>query len=215
MTSTAQFRGTVERLPVITPSPTRKIQVRNKKTYQAELEEDNLASDDALMSWYISNQESPLGLLEELFCDDPWRLLISTIFLNRTSRVQVDVVLYNFLERWPTAADVAVARPEDIGVVISPIGMRDKRARGLIRFSNEYLQLLEARSKVPKQGQKTTCYAYNLSEKDILSLYHCGDYAFAAYKLFIRRDTRTDHEDHALHSYAEYQRAKLNTSSLA
>ena len=44
---------------------------------------------------------SPFGLLEELFLDDPWKLLVSTICLNVTTRQQVDKVIHIYLQRWP------------------------------------------------------------------------------------------------------------------
>ena len=92
---------------------------------------------------------SPLGLLEELFGDDPWRLLLSTIFLNRTQRVQVDVVMHSFLQEWPTAECVAAANVNEISTVIAPMGIRNRRARGIVQFSKDYLELL--RSKVNQE----------------------------------------------------------------
>ena len=71
---------------------------------------------------------SPYGLLEELFADDPWRLLLSTIFLNRTSRVQVDSILYAFLKEWPSASAVVQADVERMSSLIQPMGMRHRRS---------------------------------------------------------------------------------------
>jgi hypothetical protein len=140
------------------------------------------ASLDEVAPWFIINPESPLGLLEELFCGDPWRLLISTIFLNRTSRVQVDVVLHHFLQQWPTALVTSKASPESIADVVGSMGMREKRAHGIVRFSKDFLQLLE--TKAGSGGQQDRCrIACSLSEKEILGLYYCGDYAYAAYKV--------------------------------
>lgn len=70
---------------------------------------------------------TPLGLLEELFVDNPWRLVLSTICLNRTTRVQVDAVLFRFLELWPTPAAAAQANPADVFNVINSLGLSDKR----------------------------------------------------------------------------------------
>mgnify|MGYP005843688359 CR=1 FL=1 len=183
----------------------------NKNAREIDQEKCATARMAINASWYIQDLESPLGLIEELFCDDPWRLLISTIFLNRTSRVQVDVVLHTFLRNWPTATAASRASQDAIAEIVGPLGLRYKRASGIIRFSKEYLSLLEKKT---KEGNGTEMdkldVARALSEKDILGLYFCGDYAYAAYKLFIVRDSRTDHEDHALHAYVDYQRAKLS-----
>ena len=176
--------------------------------------------------WRIGDIETPLGLLEELFCEQPWRLLISAILLNRTSRIQVDTTFFEFLRRWPNATAAAQADPEEMSSVIQPLGLRNKRARGIIRFSKEYLCLLE--TKQPKEnendknlteatiafkasiidGNDEPSVAFQLSKEEILSLFNCGDYVWAAYQLFIRRDLRTDHPDTFIRFYVQYQIAR-------
>jgi len=209
---------------------------------------------------------SPFGLLEELFVDDPWKLLISTIFLNRTTRVQVDAVLCSFLQRWPTAEDVVSGiismvetdttgnesndnsrrrntyihdytdvHVDRISRIIQPLGMWHRRARGILRFSREYLELIKRK----RQSQKTDhhnrrknydqssydrisrCHpfyqnekrsesvAFNLARNDILSLYNCGPYAADAYQIFIQHNYDIVATDHALRAYTEYQRGYL------
>jgi len=165
---------------------------------------------------------TPYGLLEELFCDDPWRLLLSTIFLNRTSRVQVDAVLHAFLREWPTAQSVvdevddcysttmmtttttsASSGREDskMSRLIQSMGMRHRRAAGIVRFSREYLALLQSRT-----GRTA---AFEFTHSDILGLYYCGKYACAAYQIFIqRRWDEVDPPDHALKVYVEFQRGR-------
>jgi endonuclease III len=145
----------------------------------------------------IKDVTSPFGLLEELFSDNPWNLLLSTILLNRTSRVQVDVVLNEFLAKWPSPESVAAADWEEISLVIRPLGIRHRRAKGLIRFSRDYLTKIKA------------CSAATMTREDILSLHHCGDYAYDAYRIFIQRNVSTLCADHALQDYVEYQRGAL------
>jgi hypothetical protein len=55
---------------------------------------------------------SPFGLIEELFQRDPWKLLISTILLNRTHREQVDFVMFKLLEVYGNAAAMERADPK-------------------------------------------------------------------------------------------------------
>ena len=90
--------------------------------------------------------DSPFGLLEELFHDNPWRLLFSTVLLNRTSRQQVDAVMYEFLSKWPTPESVVATSADDISIVIRPLGMCNRRASGLIRFSRDYMELVRRKS---------------------------------------------------------------------
>jgi hypothetical protein len=139
---------------------------------------------------------SPLGLLEELFVNDPWRLLVSTICLNVTTRGQVDCILFAFLERWPTAEATANADWEEVFAVTSPLGLGTKRAKGLVRFSAEYIELTKDRD------------AFCLSEQQVASLFFCGKYSWSAYSIFIRRELPSGAVrvcDHALQLYVEYQ----------
>jgi hypothetical protein len=139
---------------------------------------------------------SPLGLLEELFVNDPWRLLVSTICLNVTTRGQVDCVLSAFLERWPTAEATANADWEEVSAVVLPLGLGTKRAKGLVRFSAEYIELTKDRD------------AFCLNEKQVTSLFFCGKYSWSAYNIFICKELPSGAVrvcDHALQSYVEYQ----------
>ena len=149
---------------------------------------------------------SPFGLLEELFADDPWKLLLSTILLNRTTRRQVDAVLYKFLEMWPTAEDAANADVTEILECVTPLGIKFRRSAGIIRFSKEYLELI--RSKCSRHfGENGTDPAFALEDKDVLNLHGCGRYALSAYRIFILGDLDCSVHDHALHYYADYRRS--------
>lgn len=167
---------------------------------------------------------TPYGLLEELFDDDPWKLLLSTIFLNRTSRVQVDTILYAFLQEWPTAYAVTAADVGKMSLLLQPMGMRHRRAAGIIRFSNDYIALLSrtlTASATASSDNKTNNVERNASgadllaqpgyawtRDDVLGLFYCGDYAFAAYQLFIQQNWNIDPLDHALQAYVEFQRGQ-------
>lgn len=152
---------------------------------------------------------SPFGLLEELFRKDPWRLVLSTIMLNRTTRCQVDVVLYKFLCKWPDAESTAVADETEIGKVIFPMGMTFRRARGIIRFSREWLALLAKKTALVEERNTTTLnlhVAFQLTKEDVLGLYNCGNYAYDAYRIFIQGDLYAVTTDHALQIYVNYYR---------
>lgn len=148
--------------------------------------------------------KTPFGLLEELFVDDPWQLLISTIMLNRTTRLQVDSVLCTFLRRWPTPHAVLAAEVENLVDTLRPLGMCQRRAVGIQRFSKEYLELA-ARKMQQDPSADERCF----SMEDVMNLYYCGEYASAAYKIFIQGDCSEDPCDHALKAYAAYHRGLL------
>uniref|UniRef100_A0A7S4S475 HhH-GPD domain-containing protein n=1 Tax=Ditylum brightwellii TaxID=49249 RepID=A0A7S4S475_9STRA len=94
---------------------------------------------------------SPFGLLEEIFTSDPWRLLLTTILLNKTSRSQVDPVLLAFFQLCPDAESAAKGDAEQISELITPLGLMHKRSRAIIRFSKEYLELIARKESLDLQ----------------------------------------------------------------
>eukprot|EP00112_Aurelia_sp_Birch-Aquarium-sp1_P024943 Seg808.1 transcript_id=Seg808.1/GoldUCD/mRNA.D3Y31 product="Methyl-CpG-binding domain protein 4" protein_id=Seg808.1/GoldUCD/D3Y31 len=83
--------------------------------------------------------KSPHGLIQERLYRDPWRLLVSTIFLNRTKGTCSIPIMWKFLELWPNPETAMHADWKEISVLLQPLGLQDQRARRLIRFSREYL----------------------------------------------------------------------------
>jgi hypothetical protein len=177
---------------------------------------------------------SPLGLLEELFIDNPWKLLLSTILLNKTQRNQVDIALFSLLQRWPRVHSMARADWEEIREIISPLGLMNKRSKSIIRFSKEYIDLVAMKEKslcapsnndvdgilyddatTTKKDTTTTTGTnsveeYRLTKKEVLSLHQCGEYAWTAYQIFIRNELPVVEGsvkacDHALQLYVEYR----------
>ena len=149
---------------------------------------------------------SPLGLLEELFTTDPWKLLVSTILLNKTQRTQVDSIFFQFLDKWPDVHAASVADPDDIFAIISPLGLGNKRSKSLVRFSLEYINLID--SKRTSHSQDSTI-DFNFTKEDVKSLHQCGEYSWTAYQLFILKELPDGDEfevcDHALKLYVEYK----------
>ena len=144
-------------------------------------------------------QVSPFGLIEELFVKDPWRLLISTILLNRTCRVQVDFIMFKLLEQYPSAKSMENGDFDTISNIIRPIGIRYRRAETLMKFSKEF-NLMLAR----KHEQNDEM---NLSRSDIMGLYGCGEYAADAYEIFILgKHDNIATSDHALQYFVDFKR---------
>ncbi|XP_066988750.1 neurofilament heavy polypeptide-like isoform X2 [Macrobrachium rosenbergii] len=84
--------------------------------------------------------KSPFNLLQEVLYHDPWKLLVGTIFLNRTTGEEAlgKNILWKFLDKWPTPEEACKAKWEDIAELIQPLGLHEKRAKMIIRFSEEY-----------------------------------------------------------------------------
>ncbi|XP_060036647.1 methyl-CpG-binding domain protein 4 isoform X2 [Erinaceus europaeus] len=82
---------------------------------------------------------SPFNLIQETLFHDPWKLLIATIFLNRTSGKMAIPVLWEFLEKYPSAEVARAADWRDVSELLKPLGLYDLRAKTIIKFSDEYL----------------------------------------------------------------------------
>lgn len=167
--------------------------MNDNRTSEAKLSHESSVPDTG-----NGTVDSPFGLLEELFHDNAWRLLLSTVLLNRTTRLQVDTVLHEFLTKWHTPESVVATPANEISVVVRPLGMCHRRASGLIRFSKDYLELAQRKN-------DTTSW----TRQDVRSLFYCGDYACDAYQIFVQKNIQTLATDHALQDYIEYIRGAL------
>ncbi|RVE70659.1 hypothetical protein OJAV_G00067390 [Oryzias javanicus] len=82
---------------------------------------------------------SPFNLIQETLFHDPWKLLVATIFLNKTSGKMAVPVLWQFFERYPSADVTRDADWKPMSELMKPLGLYELRAKTLIRFSDEYL----------------------------------------------------------------------------
>lgn len=82
---------------------------------------------------------SPFNLVQETLFHDPWKLLVATIFLNRTSGKMAIPVLWQFFEHYPSAEVTRQAEWKPISELLQPLGLYELRAKTIIRFSDEYL----------------------------------------------------------------------------
>ncbi|XP_064486959.1 methyl-CpG-binding domain protein 4-like isoform X2 [Ornithodoros turicata] len=129
---------------------------------------------------------SPFGLIQESLYHDPWKLLVATIFLNRTTGKAATPRFWEFLERFPTAESVVQAQEEDIAEILQPLGLHRKRAQIIQRFSNEYLT----------KDWKYPC-----------ELYGIGKYGNDSYRIFCVNEWRkVSPADHMLNKYHNWLR---------
>ena len=78
-------------------------------------------------------------LLQEIYIDDVWKMMICCIFLNQTNRKQVDKIRLEFFNKYPSPKSVINANVEEIKELISVLGFKNKRTNTIVRFSKEYL----------------------------------------------------------------------------
>ena len=84
---------------------------------------------------------SPYSLIEEWLWNQPWRMLIACILLNKTTAKQLlnNQVLQRVIDRWPSPGEMARADVDELQALIQPLGLHRNRSRSLVRFSTEYL----------------------------------------------------------------------------
>ncbi|XP_020836762.1 methyl-CpG-binding domain protein 4 isoform X1 [Phascolarctos cinereus] len=127
---------------------------------------------------------SPFNLVQETLFHDPWKLLIATIFLNRTSGKMAIPVLWEFLERYPSAEVARAADWKDVSDLLKPLGLYDLRAKTIIKFSDEYL---------------TKQWKYPIE------LHGIGKYGNDSYRIFCVNEWKQVHpEDHKLNKYHDW-----------
>lgn len=78
------------------------------------------------------------GLMQERLAHDPFRLLIATIFLNRTRGEQAMPVFFQLMQQYPTPADLAAAEFEDVVAIIRRLGFQNQRAQKCIEMARTW-----------------------------------------------------------------------------
>ncbi|KFP89031.1 Methyl-CpG-binding domain protein 4, partial [Acanthisitta chloris] len=83
---------------------------------------------------------SPFNLVQETLFHDPWKLLIATIFLNKTSgKHRLVLLLWEFLKKYPSPEVARDADWKEMSELLKPLGLYELRANTIIKFSDEYL----------------------------------------------------------------------------
>lgn len=131
------------------------------------------------MQW--TPPKSPFNLVQESLFHDPWKLLIATIFLNRTQGNAAIPLLWKFLNKWPNPDAARRGEPHAMAKVLQPLGLHEKRAGTIRRFSNEYL---------------TKNWKYPIE------LYGIGKYGNDSYRIFCVNEWKmVKPQDHKLNLY--------------
>lgn len=87
------------------------------------------------------------GLIQEQLCHQPFRLLIATIFLNRTRGPVAIPVLFQLFEKYPTIRAMAHANHADIVTLIRGLGFQNQRATKFIALAQKWLSSPPAATK--------------------------------------------------------------------
>ncbi|WEW56780.1 hypothetical protein PRK78_002233 [Emydomyces testavorans] len=82
---------------------------------------------------------SSFGLIQESLAHDPFRLLIATIFLNRTRGEVAIPVLYDVFQKYPTLSSLADANVDDLVSMIRKLGFQNARANKCISIATLWM----------------------------------------------------------------------------
>ncbi len=85
------------------------------------------------------------GIMQERLSHDPFRLLIATIFLNKTPGARAMPVFYTLMERYPTPKALAEAEVQDVTEIIRVLGFQNQRARKCVEMAKMWVQALPTR----------------------------------------------------------------------
>ncbi len=127
---------------------------------------------------------SPHGLIQESLWPDEWRILVSCLLLNQTTRKQVDKVIDSLFEKYPGPCSMALADDDKLATIIRQLGLVNRRVKTLKRFSQEYMT---------KKWSAP------------IELYGCGKYADDTWRIFCKGQWKeVSPSDHALNNYHDY-----------
>lgn len=123
-------------------------------------------------------------LVQEMVQDDPWKLLIATMLLNKTSGKVALPVFWYIVQRWPTPRELAAVEFEILEALLHHLGLSNMRARRLITLSEMYIHyppnpLLLYKSKVMK-GKSNVDYP----PTHVSHYPGSGKYALDSYRIF-------------------------------
>jgi methyl-CpG-binding domain protein 4 len=128
---------------------------------------------------------SPYELLQEIYYSNPWKSQVCCILLNCTRRQQVDGVRESLFRRYPDPIEMGNADPADLAQLLKPLGFYNRRAKSLIRFSQEW------------------------TDKDWThprELYGIGEYAAASWDIFYENKLDIEPKDGVLVKYLQWKR---------
>ena len=140
---------------------------------------------------------SPHDLLQERYWPGPWKVLVICLLLNQTSRRQLEPIIEGFFQKYQTPEDMVSCLYDDLVSDIKCLGLANRRAKTLKKFSLELLEMF--------------------SQDDVKSvrvskLYGCGKYASDAFSLFFVGNWRDiEPSDHALNDYHNFLQKNIKS----
>ena len=118
-------------------------------------------------------------LLQEIYQNDPWKMLCCCIMFNLCSRTTIDTVRDELFKRYPNPQAMIDADEKEIADLLEPLGFYNKRAKTLQKMSEGYLK----------------------GFTDVIELYGVGQYAKDSWELFQNNNRNINPTDKVLTEY--------------
>ena len=135
----------------------------------------------------MCDKDDSVRLIQEDYIDDPWKMMVACILLNRTTGTQVKKVLPLLFERFPTARVMANAPVEQLTVLISGLGLENRRTVTLKWMSHWW-------GRVP-----------------LYALPGIGEYALDSYNIFVNSRLDIQPKDKKLRNYLDTKKSLHDT----
>lgn len=101
-------------------------------------------------------------LIQEEYSDDPWKVVVCCICLNRTTGVAAKPVIKKLFETWPDPISMSWARESEMKHLIKSIGLVNVRYKALTKFSSDYVSLPLSRLRAMYGVGQYAIDAYNM-----------------------------------------------------
>ena len=135
-TPSSPYFNTENQLPSPSPTPTKaSTQVKRAKVSVIE----TFGGPPSELQHFRPTSPNEFGLIQEKLRDEPWKMLVAVIFLNKTTAKMALPLLAQLFEQWPTPERLSNADVHELATFLYPIGLYNVRAKRLIDFSTKWI----------------------------------------------------------------------------
>lgn len=148
------------------------------------------------------------GLMQERLAHDPYRLLLATIFLNKTPGERAMPIFFELMRAYPTPLDLSRAQVADVTEIIRTLGFQNQRARKCVEMAKVWV----ANPPTPEKRYRKLNYPCKGDGKDVKEgetvdrddervaweishLPGLGPYSHDSWRMFCRDETKGLAED--------------------
>ena len=123
-------------------------------------------------------------LLQEIYINNEWKMLVCCMLLNLTNRKQVDTVRDELFDKYKTPEDMMNANHDELAKILQPLGLYNRRAISLRKMSEGYVN----------------------GFKSVDELYGIGQYARDSWEIFQNKNNNIKPTDKVLQEYLRQER---------